>query len=164
MLDPEVARALLWGPDARRFLAELIECRLLLEVGAVSLAARRIDEAALEQLEIAMEMLVSAPARVPVERGIAELGVHRVLAAASGNLSLASMLSELLAGFEPAAPLLGRRKESVGEHRRILEAVRTREPEAAGEAMRAHLDALAAAVARGRSRIAALAGRASARR
>src|ERR671931_1779369 len=52
VLDPDVLAALLTSSDARRLIAELIECRLICEVDAAALAAERAtaaDRAALAE-------------------------------------------------------------------------------------------------------------------
>lgn len=69
--------------------AELFECRRVLEPGATALAATRIDEAALADLADRLEHMrgLSDPERLVA----ADLEFHAAIAAAAGNATLASL-------------------------------------------------------------------------
>ena len=144
VLNPEVLSAVLTGPDGRTILLELHECRALLEVGAAGLAARRATDGQVAVIEAACDRLVAARSRDHAARGAAELALHRSVVAAAGNPSMAAMLLPVFNGLEVAAEMLGRRAGTREEHRRIVQAIATRDAEAAELAMRSHLDALAA--------------------
>ncbi|MCD2191909.1 FCD domain-containing protein [Actinomycetospora endophytica] len=69
--------------------AELFECRRVLEPGATALAATRIDEAQLQDLQERLERM-RGPAEP--ERLVAEdLEFHAAIAAAAGNATLAAL-------------------------------------------------------------------------
>ncbi|MEJ2889313.1 FadR/GntR family transcriptional regulator [Actinomycetospora aeridis] len=69
--------------------AELFECRRVLEPGATALAATRIDDAALQDLQ---ERLARMQGLAEPERLVAEdLEFHAAIAAAAGNATLASL-------------------------------------------------------------------------
>jgi GntR family transcriptional regulator, transcriptional repressor for pyruvate dehydrogenase complex len=69
--------------------AELFECRRVLEPGATALAATRIDEAALQDLQERLERMrgLTEPERLVAE----DLEFHAAIAAAGGNATLASL-------------------------------------------------------------------------
>ncbi|MDD7965414.1 FadR/GntR family transcriptional regulator [Actinomycetospora lemnae] len=69
--------------------AELFECRRVLEPGATALAATRIDEAALQDLQDRLEHMrgLDDPERLVA----ADLDFHAAIATAAGNATLASL-------------------------------------------------------------------------
>lgn len=71
------------------------ECRRVLEPGATALAAARIDEDALQDLEERLERMrrLTEPERLVAE----DLELHAAIAAAAGNATLAS-LTAVVAG------------------------------------------------------------------
>ncbi len=138
-LLPEVIR---WGLLlGERRIADLIEARRFLEVELAGLAAVRRSPEQLAALEDAMDAMDGA--EISDDFVAADLAFHFALAAASENsalidihTSIASLLrvwmqrnSEAVASFE----------RSCAEHRRILEAVRSQDAEAAREASREHM-------------------------
>jgi len=148
VFDREVLHALVGGPQRGAFLAELVECRSVVEVEAARLAASRRDRGALTRLEAAVERLARSPVRGYQARGLAELDFHRELVAAAGNEPAAKLVAPMLDAMTVLAEELGRRRESEREHGRILSAVAGSDGPAAADAMRDHLRALAAALSR----------------
>jgi GntR family transcriptional regulator, transcriptional repressor for pyruvate dehydrogenase complex len=69
--------------------AELFECRRLLEPGATALAATRIDEAGLQDLRDRLDRMraLDEPERLVAE----DLEFHAAIAAAAGNATLAAL-------------------------------------------------------------------------
>lgn len=69
--------------------AELFECRRVLEPGATALAATRIDEPALADLQARLERMagLAEPERLVAE----DLDFHAAIATAAGNATLASL-------------------------------------------------------------------------
>jgi DNA-binding FadR family transcriptional regulator len=125
------------------FLLELLELRRLIETGAAALAAVRASEDDLERMAQEVERM---EANVhDLERFTdGDLAFHNRLLAATGN----HLLIRLIDMIAPALRLgrmisLQRRPEgpidSQRGHRRVLEAVRAHDPEAARVAMREHL-------------------------
>jgi DNA-binding FadR family transcriptional regulator len=72
-----------------RGVAELFECRRVLEPGATALAAVRIDETALQDLQERLERMrgLTEPERLVAE----DLDFHAAIATAAGNATLASL-------------------------------------------------------------------------
>lgn len=122
----------------------LLEARRAVEVAIVELAAERRQDLHLEALQRRHRDLVEAHERGDVVSATeADLAFHRVLFEAADNAFLQAI-------FEPLASALWSvrretssvpdiRSHAVASHQRILDAVVAGEPEAAREAMRAHL-------------------------
>jgi GntR family transcriptional repressor for pyruvate dehydrogenase complex len=119
---------------------ELSEARLMLETATAAQAARNADARDIVELESILEELDRATGVEHVER---DLAFHLAIASAAHNPVIEMMLESIAV---PTAALMFR---SVGDpnvmqrsqpfHRVALEAIRARDPEAAAEAIRAHL-------------------------
>jgi DNA-binding GntR family transcriptional regulator len=122
--------------------------RSLLETFAAEEAARRITDADLEQLAAVQRAMAEAVASGSDRSVVVELNTefHRVIHTATGMPALNRLMTQLWVGFTVFTPLFipKRASESVKEHEPIIAALRARDPEAAGRAMRLHLDAAAA--------------------
>ena len=119
---------------------QLSEARLLLETGAARYAAQRATPADLARLTVAL-------GRVDASEGLEhvadDLAFHLEIASAAHNPVLELMLESIAV---PTASLMVRSvgdpdvmRQSQPYHRACLEAIRRRDPDAAAEAMRAHL-------------------------
>lgn len=133
---------------------EILETRLLVEPEACALAAERATAEQLEELRalfLAMQQSNGTP-----EMETHDGAFHRLIARATENTAIEKTLawlwdlrgrSELSRGFhrlireEGTYPVLD-------EHERILKALEARDPAAAREAMRAHIEASTHAAAR----------------
>jgi DNA-binding FadR family transcriptional regulator len=134
---------------------EVHGARLVLEVATAREAARRAGAATRARL---ME-LAEAQGRAlddPAAFHIAGSEFHATLQRAGGNRLLAALLAEAygqsseLSHQALAAP--GAMRRSWLDHRRIAAAIEAREPEAAAEAMRLHLDRIGRAARRNMER------------
>jgi GntR family transcriptional repressor for pyruvate dehydrogenase complex len=123
---------------------EMYEARRILEVGAAGLAAERATPEQLTMLAEEVANLFSAmddPQRFLVH----DIEFHRRVAAASGNPIIATLVEMVSALYyerrrETAALATERNlRDSSEMHRRIFQAIRARDPEAAGAAMNEHL-------------------------
>jgi DNA-binding FadR family transcriptional regulator len=152
VLDPEVVSALLDGERGIQILGEYLECRRILEIEAVALAAERADDADLAALADALARMTAAAERAAANPAAreryheADLAFHGALIAATHNSALAAMLSPLWRALGalrgPAARPRRPLERSVAAHRRILTAVAVRDADAARTAMRDHLVAV----------------------
>ena len=123
---------------------EVLETRLLIEPEAAALAAARIDENQLAELKQALEEMDMADAEGKEQ---ADNRFHCLIAEASENSALISVVNWLwtLRNDSPISELFHRRVRqegvhpSIGEHRRIYNAIRARDPLRAREAMRTHI-------------------------
>lgn len=123
---------------------DLLEVRLGLECQAADLAARRATDEELDQIELALEH-----SETVIRAGLvpslvdADARFHRAVSEASGNLVLADLLNslgeELIRERGAIWDIPGRPEKSMIEHRGMFEAIRSRDPEAAREAVRHHL-------------------------
>lgn len=122
--------------------SELIEVRSGLEVQAVTLAAARIDAAALERLD---EYVTTMEHNLEnVEAFIeADARFHLQIATSSGNMVLRDLLltvrSLLRLWVERALQNEQQARDAAREHREILGALRARDPRAAEAAMTGHM-------------------------
>lgn len=139
-----------FGVLAIRSMADVEAClrfRCAIEVAAAGAAAEHRDDADISRLEDALEVYRHRlPGAAQFE---ADYGFHLLLARASGNKFFAAALE----GLKPTLRIsydFGRRMRQVPlnestrvafEHHRVLDAVRERDPDAAREAMEAHLGA-----------------------
>lgn len=131
--------------DARALL-DLLEVRMALEVHIAGLAARNASRASIAAMQTAIE---------DMRRGIgdpdafndADVHFHELLAAATGNTLLRTLIEELSDSQRSsrARSFLGHERLGLGleevleQHADILAAVERRDEAAAGEAMRRHL-------------------------
>lgn len=119
---------------------ELSEARLLLETATAAQAARRAEPEDIAELAAILEELEGATGVAHVER---DLAFHLAIARAAHNPVIEMMLESIAV---PTAALMFR---SVGDarvmersqpyHRAALEAIEAHDPDAAAEAIRAHL-------------------------
>jgi GntR family transcriptional repressor for pyruvate dehydrogenase complex len=123
---------------------EMYEARRILEVGAAVLAAER---AAAEQIATLADEVAGLFASLDDPRVflVHDINFHRSVAAASGNPIVASLVEMVSALYyerrrDTAAGASDRDLRDAAEmHRRIYQAIRTRDADAAGQAMHAHL-------------------------
>jgi DNA-binding FadR family transcriptional regulator len=151
-LDPDVVGALLATDRGGDFLAEYLECRRILELEAVRLAAERAraqDVAALSDAVALMGASAQRAAFNPAAQHLcddAEAGFHRALIAATHNRALGALLTPLHRALSGAPPAPTRRggaiERSLAGPRRIVTAIADHDSEAARAAMGDHLDAV----------------------
>ncbi len=123
---------------------EIFEARRILEVAAAGLAAERATP---EQIATIAEEVTSLFASMEDPQGflVHDVKFHQTVAVASGNpivTSLVGMLSELYYAHrrETATRASDRNLRDAAEmHRRIYQAIRAHDREAAGQAMAEHL-------------------------
>ena len=121
---------------------ELFEVRRLLEGSAAALAAARIDETGKEALRGKLERMIESET---VEELVqADVDFHAVIAGATGNTFLTSLLASLSSRTMRARMWRGREVDNAldvtrDEHRRIFEAIVGGDPELARSAAMAHI-------------------------
>ncbi|WP_439133302.1 FadR/GntR family transcriptional regulator [Pseudomaricurvus sp.] len=131
---------------------EILEARRLLESEIVTLAAARITSAQMDELEQALELMEQEDQKGSISEE-ADQRFHCILAEASQNSALASMVSWLwdLRNRSEISALFHERVREEGvhpsakEHRAIFEALQNRDPLAAQQAMRSHINQAIAA-------------------
>jgi GntR family transcriptional repressor for pyruvate dehydrogenase complex len=129
-----------------RALLDLLEVRRALEVHIASLAARRAGKGDLADMEMSINAM-RAGGDKPEAFHAADVRFHENLASASGNRllvflieALAEPLSESrLQSFAGHLSRGGTVADVIQQHEAILNAVRERNPKAAAQAMREHL-------------------------
>jgi DNA-binding FadR family transcriptional regulator len=149
VLDPDVLGALLDSGRGAEILGEYLESRRILEIEAAGLAAERARQGHLTALSDAFDRMAAAAERAvdsPAAEDLyheADIAFHRAIIDATGNRALGSMTEPihraLSAARRPLARPQARLERSLPEHQRILVAVARADPDAAREAMRAHL-------------------------
>lgn len=135
-------------------LLDLLQVRESLEGMACRLASQNMTEAELVRLEDMLVVHEKADAMRTGRgyfQGTGESDFHQVILAACGNARLTGMLGNelysLLRLYRHRLSMRpGRAAEALEEHRRIVVALRARDPEAAEAAMRAHLRSSRSAV------------------
>jgi len=121
---------------------ELFEVRRLLEPTAAALASVRMDEAGRQALKEQLERMVAAHAVEDLVE--ADAAFHALIAKATGNSVLSSLLDSLSSRTMRARLLRGRMgpqalEETRAEHTQIFDAVTGRDPELARTAAAAHV-------------------------
>jgi DNA-binding FadR family transcriptional regulator len=125
---------------------EVMRVRRLVESEAAALAARHATPAQIAQLVAAYNRL-AAQMRANRIRPAADREFHLCIAHASANAALAQVIERLWReGEQPLSLRMeelfvsrGRRRDNIGEHAAILDAIRSRDAAAARRAMRVHL-------------------------
>jgi len=124
---------------------ELIEARRLFEGEAAALAATSITDDQLQQLEA---LMVRMHEEEEVAGEDADREFHMIIARATGNGAIMATIENLWdwRNRSPLARNILTRARGMGleprinEHRRVFEALRARDPHAARQAMRDHLE------------------------
>jgi GntR family transcriptional repressor for pyruvate dehydrogenase complex len=122
--------------------ANLAELRLVLEPEIASLAAPRIEEQLLSTMREAVA-LMDRNLNDPDAYVEADLDFHLALAEAAGNPLILSLLDSIVGLLREQRSRIfnvqGGPERGQFHHKRILAAIEQRDPDAAREAMRAHL-------------------------
>jgi GntR family transcriptional repressor for pyruvate dehydrogenase complex len=129
-----------------RALLDLLEVRRALEVHIASLAARRAGKGDIADMEMSIDAM-RAGGDQPQAFHAADVRFHENLAAASGNRLLVFLIEALaeplaesrLQSFAGHTSRGGTVEDVIQQHETILNAVRARNPKAAAQAMREHL-------------------------
>jgi DNA-binding FadR family transcriptional regulator len=124
---------------------ELIEARRLFEGEAAALAATNIDDEAIAELE---RLLVLMGDEDEIHGEDADKEFHLTIARATGNGAIIATVENLweLRNRSPLARNILTRARGMGleprivEHRRVLDALKARDPAGARQAMRDHLE------------------------
>lgn len=144
---PSVAAVLRELREHRDRMPEIVEARSTLEVKLAAFAAERHTRADLAAMDLALETMAAEIAGG--SRGTAgDEQFHRAVASAAHSSILASMMtfiSELVRETRLASlGQPGRPEQSLESHRAIVNAIRTGDPQAAADAMQAHIDLVSA--------------------
>jgi GntR family transcriptional repressor for pyruvate dehydrogenase complex len=130
--------------EPRTFL-DLFEVRQVMEVGAARMAAARMTDNIIAELE-QIAAAAAAALRRPVRYSELDFDLHTKIVEATGNpiyMSLYGSISELsLESRKRTARLPSVRQRAHSDHVRIVDALRARDPEAAGAAMHDHLEGM----------------------
>jgi GntR family transcriptional repressor for pyruvate dehydrogenase complex len=125
-------------------LPELHEARLVVEVGAIQLATERATKADLEDLYGSLDQIETDIARGDPDVWPRLVTFHRSLVRVAHNqvlLSLFDLLAHLLVAHQvPFYPSVAELHREVGDHRELVDRVGARDPDAAAELMRLHLE------------------------
>lgn len=140
-----------WLYVHKRDMLDIVEVREAIESKAVFLAAKNISPNQLEQMEVMVEQMVQYTAMGQVDELTAtDRAFHRLFCEASGNNFLKTLADNIVEALaEPRYSILAvprRATISLQEHRRILNALKARDPEAARKALVAHLQSVARAI------------------
>ncbi len=124
------------------FSLELIAVRRILEPAATALAAARIDERTLAELAVCLERMQTASSEA--ERIQHDAAFHRLVAAASGNETLASMLNAVSSRTIRTRAWRGLMEEgaaarTIVQHQDILRALEDRDVSRAEAAALVHV-------------------------
>jgi DNA-binding FadR family transcriptional regulator len=128
-----------------RTLLEFFQLRRLLEPAAAAMAAAQADAAALDTMDRCLRQMEEAAADGASDRFIdADLDFHHAVTATVGNAVLSGLLRALALRSVRGHRWRARADQaaldrSVAEHRAILDAICTRDPDAARAAATAHL-------------------------
>lgn len=153
-LRPGTERFLLANPDLRHYdarkIPQLLEARLLIEPYLARMAALRIDDAGLDQLQSCLDEAGEnlSESDEPLMR--ATMAFHSAIAAASGNTVLSDIIGLLIDVYSSEqlaiTSLYNARAEDHREHLEIFAALRERDSVRVADLMRRHLAGVKAVV------------------
>ncbi len=119
------------------FVEKLVEMRELIEPAAAAAAARRRNDEQLARIEAAYAAM--AAATDPDAWSEADLAFHEAVLHATHNELMTSLFSVIEAAlgsyFQLSASIAGNFSYSLPHHKKVLDAIRRRQPEVAREAM-----------------------------
>jgi GntR family transcriptional repressor for pyruvate dehydrogenase complex len=131
------------GTATKKVLLDLIEARIPIELKSVALAAHHATEAHRAEMHRLLEV-AGASLEDDETLNAANMGFHRAIAVASGNVVLAQLLAALTDLFREEQRMIldvsASRHRDLSEHLRILEALDAGDEEEAVRRMRAHLE------------------------
>jgi GntR family transcriptional repressor for pyruvate dehydrogenase complex len=124
------------------FTLELVQVRRILEPAATAMAATRITDATLDQLEACLHQMSVAPSHEELVQYDEEF--HHLVATSSGNATLASMLNGVSSRTTRGRAWrgvieAGATERTISEHAGILSALRARDPSLAEAAALLHV-------------------------
>jgi len=124
------------------FTLELVQVRRILEPAATAMAATRITDATLDQLDACLHQMSIAPSHEELVQFDEEF--HQLVATASGNATLASMLNGVSSRTTRGRAWrgvieAGATQRTISEHAAILAALRARDPNLAEAAALLHV-------------------------
>ena len=130
--------------DASKAIAQLVEVRAMIEVGAAELFASRSTDEELDAMDADLEKMRAAHARTDVDAFVAaDLTFHNRVLEGCGNPFVPAAFRPIAKTLQSARYRTSEvgeiRKHAIVEHGNIVEALRTGSASAAGAAMRAHL-------------------------
>jgi len=130
--------------DAVEAIAQLVEVRTMIEVGAAELFARRVTDAALAQMAEDLEGMKTAHAGADVPAFVtADMAFHGRILTGCGNpfvpATFTPISKALTDGRSQTSGVRQIRENAIVKHGLILTALETGSPQAAGAAMRDHL-------------------------
>ena len=125
---------------------DTLRARRIVEAETAALAARNASSVQIAAIEVAYARLATEM-RAPRARSQGDRLFHVRIAEAAGNTALTEIVRQLWAAWhqplnvrlEALFVTMRRRRDNIAEHRRILDAIRARDPAAARAAMRRHL-------------------------
>lgn len=124
---------------------EIYDCRVVLEGMAAQWAARHRTDYDLALLERSLTLMAQQQDRTPVEMVRTNQIFHDQLWISSHNSTLCDLLDRLEVHIrrypEPTVSQPGRWETAMAEHRAILDAIRQRDAELAGQLSSAHMTA-----------------------
>lgn len=123
---------------------EMLEMRVMFEIGAAELAAGRRTEADLERMQLLLDQMREAHEKTDVDAFVAaDLAFHDVVFRAADNRILVASMRPLTTMLQEtrsetsAVPEI--REHAIVEHEGVLAALRTGSADAAREAMSSHM-------------------------
>ena len=131
------------GEPSKKMMLDLIDARIPIEVKSARMAAEQATE---ENLECMQALLSDAEAHMDDDAALnrTNMGFHREVAAASGNMVIKQMLDVLADLFKTEQrailDIYDLRTKDHEEHLSILEALQQRDAEEAERRMRSHLE------------------------
>ncbi|HOB12231.1 MAG TPA: GntR family transcriptional regulator [Syntrophomonadaceae bacterium] len=126
-------------------IADVFEIRAALEALAAGLAAERITDEELEEMERLVAEKAESIANQDMERLVkVDTLFHEAIYKASRNQRLTSMISNLREQIQryrtTSLAYPGRMQRSLEEHRSIVEAIQSRDPQIAQQVAREHIE------------------------
>lgn len=119
------------------FVEKLVEMREVIEPAAAAAAARQRNDEQLARIEVAYEAMAAAPDLEAWSE--ADLAFHEAVLRSTNNELMTSLFSviETALGsyFQLSASIAGNFRYSLPHHKKVLDAIRRRQPEVARQAM-----------------------------
>ncbi len=144
LFDPLVMEAYVSTGSLPRVLNELMELRRLVEIESAAIAAERIRDTGVIELADWLERM-SVVINDPDQTAQADIAFHSAITTVADNRFLSRIVQYmkrlLVEGryLTSRAGGVGGRKEALEAHWRIYEAIRARDPDAARDAMKEHV-------------------------
>lgn len=140
-----IAKLYHYDPDGKEIARDLVEVRRMIEIGAAEVCAVRRPASTVDQLRDSLVRMTRAAAADDVAAFVAaDIEFHDLILAGTQNPFVAAVFDPMRAALQhgrtQTSSVRQIRSNALAQHRLVLDAIASGDPEAARRAMTSHMD------------------------